>query len=270
MDVARCTIDNHSYDIPTFESLSDQQIGRFRRHLVCPECGGPGFYRRESRSGQAACFGARPHEQNCPLAAAEPRRGGALGGGQDELINRGERIEVDFDYGAHPPVNPDPDVPHNPRGQGGRFIGEGLRRNAVMHRRLSTLLRNLIHSPDFRVSEQLIALPEGEFRVRDFFVEFSEINNSHENEYRGYWGFISDAAMSRDNPPDLWLNSGGRDDVSIVCNSGTIGELQNRFPFEELDDLAGSYALIFGRLRFSQYGKKYLAINEIEKISISL
>lgn len=269
MDVARCTLNNHDYDIPTFEALSDHQIGHYRRFLVCPECSGPGFYRRESRSGQAACFGARPHTARCSMAAAEARRGGGLGPGQDELINRGDRIEVDFDYGAHPIVNPLPDEPANPGGRGGRFVVGGARRNAVMHRRLSTLLRNLMHSEDFRRSDQLIALPEGEFRVRDFFVDFSEIGEDLEDEYRGYWGMISDAGLSRENPPSLWLNSGGRDDVSIVVGDALSNAFLERFPFDELDDLAGAYVLIFGHLRFSQNGKKYIALSNIEKITIS-
>lgn len=253
MDIARCTLNNRDYNIPTFEALTDQQIGSYRRYLICPDC-----------------FGARPHAINCPMAAGEPRRGGGLGPGQDERINLGERIEVDFDYGAHTNVNPDPHELINQNGRGGRYVGTGGRRTAVMHRRLSTLLRNLMHSEDFRLSEQVMALPEGEFRVRDFFIEFSEITDDHEDEYRGYWGFISDAALSRDTPPNLWLNSGGRDDVSIVVNSGLLAEFSERFFVDELENLAGSYALVFGRLRISQYGKKYLVLNDIAKISISI
>ncbi|SDZ64554.1 hypothetical protein [Pseudomonas sp. NFIX28] len=269
MDIARCTLDNHNYDIPSFEALGDRIIERYRRRLVCPECGGPGFYRRESTSGQAACFGARPHRDQCSLAATEPRRSGGLGPGQDERINLGERIEVDFNYGADPNVNPDPDEPNNPQGRGGRYVGRGGARNAVIHRRLSTLLRNLIHSEDFRQSNQLIALPEGQFRVRDFFVEFPDIEDTNIGEYRGYWGMIADAALSRFDPPSLWLNSGGRDDVSIVVGDEQSNEFLERFPFEDIEEFAGAYALIFGELRESQNGKKYLAATQIAKLTLS-
>lgn len=269
MDIARCTLNNRNYDIPTFEALEERLVSEYRRFLVCPECEGPGFYRKESRSGQAACFGARPHAATCSLAAAEAKRGGALGAGQDERINLGERIEVDFEFGAHVPVNPAPGEPVDPAGRGGRFVRQGGRRNAVMHRRLSTLLRNLIYSEDFRNSDQLIAIAEGEFRVREFFVEFSEITDEYEGRYRGYWGLISDAASSRDEPSSLWLNSGGRDDVSVVIDAASTREFYERFPLDDLEDLAGAYALVFGELRVSRNGKKYLAVGDISKITVS-
>lgn len=270
MDVARCTIDNRNYDIPTFEALGDAQISHYRRRLICPECKGPSFYRKESTSGQAACFGARPHAPTCSLAAAEPSRGGGLGPDQDERINLGERIEVDFNYGANPNVNLDPGEPNNPQGQGGRYVGQGRRRNTVMHRRLSTLLRNLMYSADFRQSNQLIALPEGEFRIRDFFIKFEDSNDNDVNEYRGYWGLISDAGLSREDPPSLWLNSGGRDDVSIVISDAQSDEFLKRYPFDELEEFAGSYALVFGRLKESRQGKKYLTATDMSKLTISL
>jgi len=138
-----------------------------------------------------------------------------------------------------------------------------------MHRRLSTLLRNLIHSEDFRNSDQLIAIAEGEFRVREFFVEFSEITDEYEGRYRGYWGLISDAASSRDEPSSLWLNSGGRDDVSVVIDAASTREFYERFPLDDLEDLAGAYALVFGELRVSRNGKKYLAVGDISKITVS-
>ncbi|HBN8314982.1 TPA: hypothetical protein ACMFPZ_005606 [Pseudomonas aeruginosa] len=269
MDIARCTLDNRNYDIPKFEALGDRAIDEYRRYLVCPECNGPGFYRKESRSGQAACFGARPHEANCSMAAGEPRRAGGLGPGQDEFINPGERIEVDFAYGAHENVNPDPAEPGNPNGRGGRHIGRGGRRNAVLHRRLSTLLRNLMYSEDFRHSDQIIAIAEGEFRVRDFFVEFSNIENNDIGHYLGCWGLISDAGLSAGESPSLWLNSGGRDDVSVVVDGNLAGEFKRRFPFEDLEDFAGTYALVFSKVKQSRNGKIYLAVNDISKITIS-
>lgn len=269
MDVARCTLDNRNYDIPTFEALGLETVARYRRYLVCSECAGPGFYRKESRSGQAACFGARPHTPHCSMAAVEPRRGGGLGPGQDQAINLGERIEVDFDYGAHPIVNPDPAEPRDPRGLGGRYVGNGATRSAVMHRRPSTLLRNLIHSEDFRNSQQLIAIPQGEYRVCDFFVPFSEINEESEGEFRGYWGLITDAGLSSEEPRSLWLNSGGRDDVSMVVNHELSHDFMERFPYNDLEDFAGAYALIFGEIRISRYGKKFIRATNISQITIS-
>ncbi|QHW08396.1 hypothetical protein [Pseudomonas putida] len=203
------------------------------------------------------------------MAAAEARRGGAMGAGQEELVNLGERIEVDFDYGANPRVNPDPLEPADPGGRGGRYRGGNGRRGAVMHRRLSTILRNLIHSEDFRISDQLIAMPEGEFRVRNFFVPFSDVQEEHEDQYRGYWGIIADAALSRDDPPSLWLNTGGRDNVSIVVGDEQSDDFLARFPFEDTEELAGAYVLVFGELQLSRNGKLYIRAHDISRFTLS-
>lgn len=169
MDVAHCTLNGERYTVRQFEGLSEHDVAQLRRFLACPVCAGPAFYRKESTSGQAACFGARPHAPGCSLAAAEPRYRGGAGPDQVERINSGERIEIDFVYGAGPVTHVNPNEPANPQGRGGRFVGGGSGpRNAVMHRRLSTLLKNLMHSDGFRNSDQLIAMPAGEFRVRTF------------------------------------------------------------------------------------------------------
>lgn len=269
MDVALCTLNQITYTVQLFEALSAAEIGKQRKFLVCPECKGPGFYRKESTSGQAACFGARPHAPKCGLAAAEARHAGGMGPDQDERINLGERIEVDFNYGTQEVDHSDPGEPSDASGRGGRYVnaGSGPRR-AVMHRRLSTLLKNLIHAPDFQQSEQLIAMPEGEFRVKDFFVDFRSIDESLLDEYRGYWGMLSDSRFGRDNA--LWLNTGGRDDVSLVVDEASVGEFGERFDVKSTEDLAGSYVLVFGRLKKSSKDKKYISISDIGYCTISL
>lgn len=268
MDVALCTLDNNSYTAQRFERLPEAEIGKLRRFLVCPECKGPAFYRKESRSGQAACFGARPHEPWCSLAATESRYGGGAGQDQDERINLGERIQIDFDYGAAPINHVDPAEPADPNGRGGRYVRGQGQRAAVMHRRLSTLLRNLMHSNDFRNSDQLISMPEGEFRVRSLFVNFDDINHAHAAEYRGFWGMLSDARFG--GSQELWLNTGGRDDVSIVVPAELVGSFAQRFRVDDAEDLAGAYVLVFGELKVSLGGKAYIACNDLQRITVNL
>lgn len=268
MDVARCTADGITYTAPAFEALGEARVQEYRQLLVCPECGARAFFRKESTSGQAACFGARPHAAGCDLAAAESRYRGGPGLDQDERINHGERIEIDFAYGAHDVVHVDPQEPADPDGRGGRFRGGNGRRNAVMHRRLSTLLKNLMLSDQFRTSNQIIALPEGQFRVRDFFVTFSQAGTHLVGEYRGYWGMLSDARFGRNG--EVWLNSGGQQNVSTVVNVDLVPELNRRFRLEELEDLAGAYALVFGTLGESTNGKLYLACNDLRYITVNL
>lgn len=271
MDVARCTADGIVYTVELFESKGDIFVAQYRRLLACPECGGPAFYRRESTSGQAACFGARPHALQCGLGAAEGRRSGKMGPGEQESIQPIERILVDFNYGAHEAINPDdPDQHVDPKGRGRRFTPGTSRRQSQKHRRLSTLLKNLIYSPAFRNSDQLIALPKGEYRVKELFVEFSSVSETMVGSYRGFWGMVSDAAAFPEGKESLWLNSGGRDAVSVVVDAELGETFQKRYPIFELEKFAGSYVLVFGELLLSRRNKLYIAVKEMDHISLLL
>lgn len=271
MDVARCTADGRTYSAQSFETLGDALIEAYRRQLVCPECNGPAFFRKESTSGQAACFGARPHANKCSLAAVDSSLGGLSGPDKEERINNGERIEIDFKYGAGPVVHPSADADEDPSGRGGRFRGGQRSSTAVTHRRLSTLLKNLMLSEDFRTSDQLIALPQGEYRVRDLFVRFEDIDAKHLNSFRGYWGMITDAGLSKGEPKSLWLNSGASDDVSIVVDASLSEPFLARFPVKDTDEFAGSYVLVFGELKVSNNSRKkrFIAVKDVSQFTLS-
>jgi len=269
MDVALCTINNTVYDIAGFEALSPKCIGVMRRNLLCPRCMGPGFYRKAARSGQASCFGARPHAEFCDMGGPQSatNRGDTLD--QDDVVNRGERIEVDFAFGAplhHHTVEEGSGAAY---GVGRQSGGQAAQRTQTRHRRLSTLLKNLILSEDFRRSEQLISVESGLFKVRDFFVPFAQAEVDELERMRGYWGLISDAAQSGDQPPSLWLNTGGRQDLSVVVDSSLVDDFTQRFPIHELEDLAGAYVLVFGCVRVSKNAKKYIAVHDISRITLN-
>lgn len=261
MDVARCTEDGHTYEAVEFSQLPPIELARKRRLLCCPECNGPAFFRKASRSGRAACFGARPHAGGCGLAAPEHDvQPDGQGTDQDALNNPGGRIVVDFNYGAQeqPEHEEAPGLPRNPNRRG-RFVGEGDRPDARMHRRLSTLLRNLVEAPNFSQSDQLLEI-EGrdEIAVRDFFVPLDAVSEEHARMYRGFWGMISDARFAADGT--LWLNSGGRDDVSFCVDEEHVDAIYDRYGVDDEEDIAGAYVLVFGTLRVSQNGKLYCLV----------
>ncbi len=77
---------------------------------------------------------------------------------------------------------------------------------------------------------------------------------------------VSDAGISSGS---LWLNSGGREAVSVVVNGDLSDGFIKRFPFTDTDDLSGAYVLVFGVLKVSKNAKRYVAINQLEKISVS-
>lgn len=269
MDVARCTLNDQQFTSQQFEQLPPAELELKRRNLVCTGCGNQAFFRKASRRGVAACFGARPHGPQCPLGAEDfSRHDGGIGADEEIRQNDGVLV-IDLAFGAAPGdvhVDQVPELDGRPRG--GRAIqGDGHYR-AQSHRRLRTLLRHLRHSPGFRYSLQQLEIAGGNpTSVRDFFVEFQEISERDMGRLGGYWGMITDARLGAQA---LWLNSGGRGDISICLPDEIVDSFFERFNIEDSEDLAGAYVLAIGQPRTSQNGKKYMTLDDIAFITVDL
>lgn len=271
MDIARCTEDGVTYTAVDFSRLPSNNLAQKRRLLQCSECGGPAFFRKASRSGRAPCFGARPHVDGCGLAAQDyVRLDDGAGDDQDALHNPGNRIVVDLNFGAlaQPEHIEGAGRAPNP-GRGGRYVGDGFRPDARMHRRLSTLLRTLIEAPAFRNSDQVIEIDgHGEITAKDFFVPLLSTTTQYSGLFRGFWGLLSDARVSEDHT--LWLNSGGRDNISFCLGSEHVDVVTHRYRVEDEEDFAGAYILALGTPRVSQNGKLYCVIDGPQYVALRL
>lgn len=258
MDSAKCTEDGRTYAAVDFQWLPNGELARKRRSLECPKCGGPAFFRKASRSGQAACFGSRSHEPSCELATPE-RYSNADGRGedQDEILNPGNWIVVDLGSGEsrEPVVREDAGLPRN-KERHGRHVGGGVRSHAPMRRSLSTLLRHLIETPNFKHSSQTLEITGYiEMKVRDLFVPLLSVTAEYEGHFRGYWGMLSDARQTSDGT--LWLNSWGPETISFCLNKDYVNQLFQQYGIEDEEGLAGAYILVFGSPSVSQRKKVY-------------
>lgn len=270
MNTAFCIEDGITYEAVQFSRLPPIELARKRRFLQCSECNAPAFFRKASRSGRGACFGARPHVEGCDLAALDHEPIDGQGDDEDELNNPGERISVDLNYGARP-QQPRPVVPSDGRAgnRGRRFVGRGARPDAKVHRRLSTLLRTLLEVPGFSQSAQILEIDgRNDIAVRDFFVPIEQVSIDNEGQFRGFWGMLSDARFSQDGT--LWLNGGGRDDISFCVSSDHVDDIYHRYHLEDEEDLAGAIVLVLGTLRVSQNGKMYCVISNPAYLAVRL
>lgn len=271
MDIARCMADDQIYTAAVFSNLPPGNLERMRQQLICAECAGPAFFRKATRNGRAACFGARPHQDGCGLAAQDSEQViEGEGTDLDVLNNPAERIVVDLAFGALPrEVHGDPNEGQGRAGRAPRYVGANPRPDARMHRRLSSLLRALIEAPQFSASNQLLEIGgHPEIRVRDFFVPLLNANSGMRGLFRGWWGLISDAQDGADGT--LWLNGGGRGQISFCIPPELRAEVLDRFRLVDNEQLAGAYALALGELRISQYGKMYCVIESPNHIAIRL
>ncbi|SOT45110.1 hypothetical protein [Burkholderia cenocepacia] len=268
MDTARCNADGRVYTAPEFEALPANEIVDKRRSLVCVECNGPGFFRRKSRSGQAACFGARPHAPSCTTPDTESRTLKGTPEDHEPFVNLGDHVEVDLSFGSRqvhvvPPRDGDERPTPEDARRGRRFTGT-TGRTAVSRRRPSSLLRMLVESENFRNSGTTIAIPNHiQGTPREVFVEFSEIEqDALVGQYRGYWGFVAEGKMDANDA--LWLNSGGTGDVSVLVPPDLVGVLFERYGATDAEDFTGAYVLVFGYLRLSKRNKQFVRVEDVD------
>jgi hypothetical protein len=265
---ARCTINNQVYTAEVFAQVED--FYNKRRNLSCTECNGPAFFRGATRNGREACFGAR-HVNGCNLATLE-HDGTATGqgNGEDEIFTTGQRIFVDFNFGA-----PEAVVDGQPTGgvteAGDQRVcnGGGTVPRDVMNRRLRPILNTLIQSEEFRLSTQTIVVPgqDGEYTATGLFRNFTVVTQQHFGMFHGYWGQIT-AARKLGN--SYWFNTGSLESVSILLDEMYFDEVARRFNIQDLEDLPGSYLLVFGRLMRSQNGKIYVQITDPSRFTMRL
>lgn len=269
MDVAFSNADRQTYTAVDFSNLSANKLETYRTQLICVDCGNPAFFRKRTRDGRAACFGGRPHKDNCPNATAG---GGAWGVGgpddQDERVNRGDSIVLDLRLeGSSAENGPGGDPAQRRIGHGRAYVGNGARQ-AQMYRKLRTVLRNLIRSSSFGQSPQIIEVPGIiTSKASDFFVHFDDIKYQQLGKFLGLWGTLSDARISGET---IWLNTGGPTMPSIPVSTSEEPDLLGLARAEELEDLAGAYILVLGKVEQSTSWKKYVSFRDLTYISIVL
>ena len=160
MDIAKCSLNERVYTAVVFSALPSSELSNKRRYLVCTECQSNAFFRKASRSGQGACFGARPHIEGCSFASPETQTT-EIEVGDEDIIHNSQIIEIDLNFGTmYENVDANINAEGEQGGRRGRHVGGGARPNTYMHRRLSTLLRTLINSNEFRNSNQQIRSKE--------------------------------------------------------------------------------------------------------------
>ena len=263
MNIATCTEDFLTYTAMEFSRLHPDDLARKRRLLRCPECNGIGYFHNTSYDFRIPpFFGARCHVPGCSLAALEydNSRLDAPDSRDQVLLMPGGKIIVEFEYGGYDKPECDEDIFSEPIR--GHIRNDGYRPDACSHRRLSTLLRLLVNSPEFRTSRKLIDVNrDSNTTVADFFVPLENVTEQYLGHYKGFWGVISDVRYDK-NEASVWFNSGGQDNVSFCMDKMHLIDFFNRYPVRDAEELAGAYILVFGTLKYCPRKKLYCVIED--------
>ncbi|WP_158081211.1 hypothetical protein [Rhodoferax fermentans] len=119
-------------------------------------------------------------------------------------------------------------------------------------------------------SRQWVDVPNiGTFKVADFFVRFERLTELPGCPYLGAFGKVHSALLA---PLDgaLWLNAGQVDDPSICIPQPLIAALAERFQMGDASDLTEADVLVFGILRTSRNGKKFMVLDDLNHITLVL
>jgi hypothetical protein len=268
MEEARNRTTGAVYMADQFALLNPADRQRLRELLICTGCGADTYFIREARNGRRACFGARPHAEDCELASSITEDGGSAALDEvDERLNAGDVFRIDPSRERtvrH--VSHDPNAPALVGGAAVRFTrrGKGTARMSSMS--LMRLLRQLVLRTSFRRSQTLLVMQDDSRQsVRSGCVHLTEIEDKHRNRVRVYWGTIRFP-----RPKDgggAWLNTGWGS-PTIVVEQEALESLLERSGLEDLEDLSGSFFAFMGRLREAAGHRRFFFIDDVDWLAI--
>ena len=268
MDIAKCVLNERTYTALEFSKLPPGELSTKRKHLVCVECQAAVFFRKASRKGHAACFGALTHFDGCSLSLSgtqdskEEKTSKSVGGDSKELITLDLQSTISADF--------DTWLVTTKKASKSReviFSAEDLKPGPLLRRQLNETLKYLILIERLRVSAREIEAKNfGLTTPGSFFLNFDKVELDQNKKPHGYWGMLTDARLSSEGA--LWLNSGRHADISCVIRSEIVDEFFERYNLEDEEDLAGGYVLVVGTLQVSKSGKKYIQLNDIDHIDL--
>jgi len=274
MDLAKCTLNNIVYNAVEFSKLSD--LSMKRRHLICNECEYPAYFKKASKSGQAACFGARPHKEGCRVATEDSSTTiGTLTETEKFLINDGSEIKVDFNFEIQAVTHTlEAENNENKTSRIGKsHSGINGIGSAASKRKLSSLLNILVNDMSFVKSNRKIDIGQKyPYNASTLFKKNNELSENDIEKFRGLYGQIVDVKLATNKVKNevrpLWLNFGGIDECSILIPNSLSEDFFNRFSEyeDDIDELSGKYVLCFGTIHKSKNGKFYIQLDDISKI----
>lgn len=242
------------------------------KNLGCPECEGNAWFRRGSRNGQAATFGAH-HIEGCQLASSYPESDpGVLEASAPELTNEFKELSIRFTpLGVHSDAGNirDRGPIEGDSGRTGRShlaeFGEASSR--TKHVELRSILGNLVtvHTYVEDLGELRINLPDREDVLpKDAFWSMSDFdlnNNSRIGKQLIVWGKVRTV-----NPKDygVFFNQGvsGRNKGSILVSPEDITDLVNQYSRRGVQDVYdfsdGWFIIAIGRPEVTSNGLVYV------------
>ncbi|MFA0894303.1 hypothetical protein [Vibrio cholerae] len=266
-----------TYNIFSFQKLSDSDIEKYRQYLECPnpKCAAEAYYRRKSIDGKAACFGSRYHIQGCNEGRSSPQREREVKHALEVDRIIADSSEVIFDFCAadsKPSEKSNTNRPSKLKIAGSESAKShsgavATTRNTVLG--MEKALNSLLRGSDLAQSDTIIIIDEKYlYKAKNLFVNFADAepaDNPKDARPKMFWGTIShsDADME-------WLNPADCDDVGIPIKLHK-DKIFKRFKISERRDLEGTGFILFGKCFWNaQKTRKIIELWNADRVFISV
>ncbi|EJN18250.1 hypothetical protein [Pseudomonas sp. GM80] len=267
MEIAKCVLDNQIYTALDFSRLPPGELSNKRKHLVCIECQAPTFFRKASRHGHVACFGALAHIEGCSHSSFDTQNLIVESDNKYTTLHPNSFVELSSIATLCSDGDAAMAVYKKSLNTTNFHSLNDLKSSPDIRRELSATLKSLILSEIFKLhSPEVNSNIESKNSADHFFVKFEEVSVNQSEGFGGYFGMLTDARLSSEGA--LWLNSGGDGGVSCVIQTEMVDGFFRRYKLEDEEDLAGAYVTIIGSLKISQNGKKYIALADLDYIDL--
>ncbi|ELS9243391.1 hypothetical protein R6I31_000057 [Vibrio cholerae] len=266
-----------TYNIFSFQKLSDSDIEKYRQYLECPnpKCAAEAYFRRKSIDGKAACFGSRYHIQGCNEGRSSPQREREVKHALEVDRIIADSSEVIFDFCAadsKPSEKSNTNRPSKLKIAGSESAKShsgavATTRNTVLG--MEKALNSLLRGSDLAQSDTIIIIDEKYlYKAKNLFVNFADAepaDSPKDARPKMFWGTIShsDADME-------WLNPADCDDVGIPIKLHK-DKIFKRFKISERRDLEGTGFILFGKCFWNaQKTRKIIELWNADRVFISV
>lgn len=258
MKLARCTLDNQTYNADTFRSLAD--FRRLNEAMVCLECGGRARYRHTGSDGRSSSFVGRPHRDNCNIRTnysveSHAERNEPVPPEEQVLVVNFNTITAQDERS----IQPTGGVAGNDLTQEN---ADQRQANPARHFSMRRLLVRLMSSDNFIGWPATTVVPgAGRHETTSLFMNLLDVTTDSIGEFHGYWGAIPNVRVD-DN--SLWLNSGMPEHMSVLLDDQLAEEFYQRYPVDNMSELEGAHILVFGTLLHARRrGKLYVHVTDL-------
>lgn len=245
MDVAKHVPGDRVYTAQVFGALPALTIEKYRRELVCDECGAPAYFTAKRSSGSSFFFGARPHEDGCELSTTRTVDAesadlfeAARREAEDGVIRIvPDRLQVD----ASERFEHDPNAkPHE--GIARRYTRAHDGSKTVGSIQMNRLLRRLVRDKEFACSDEGLWLEDFKTTVRYYCVELNQIKDINLKRQRLYWGTVLFGEMTPRGMAWLYTAKGL---PNVLLTSEVLEMTLARTKADSIEELAGASFLVW-------------------------